>query len=55
MKVNEKSMNVNVDDQQVMHHYFSEYAPVGNLDNQEGIVSEYNRTYRENLLNCILL
>lgn len=55
MEANEKSMSVNVEDQQVMHPYFSEYAPVGSIDHPEGIVSEYNRMYRENLLNCILL
>ena len=55
MEANEKSMSVNVEDQQVMHPYFSEYAPVGSIDHPEGIVSEYNRMYKENLLNCILL
>ena len=55
MKANEKSKSVNVEEQQVMHPYFSEYAPVGAIDYQEGIVSEYNRIYGECLLNCILL
>jgi hypothetical protein len=55
MEANEKSKSVNVEEQQVMHPYFSEYAPVGSMDCPEGIVSEYNRMYRENMLNCILL
>lgn len=55
MEANEKSKSVNVEEQQVMQPYFSEYAPVGSMDCTEGIVSEYNRIYRENMLNCILL
>ena len=55
MEANEKSKSVNVEEQQVMQPYFSEYAPVGSMDCPEVIVSEYNRMYRENMLNCILL
>ena len=55
MEANENAKNVMMEEQQVMHPYFSEYAPVGSMDCPEGIVSEYNRIYRENMLNCILL
>lgn len=54
METNEIVKNQMSEEQQVMHPYFSEYTPMGSMENTAGTAAEYDLMFRNNLMNCVL-
>ena len=54
METNEIVKNQMSEEQQVIHPYFPEYTPMGNIEKTTGTATEYDLIFRNNLMNCVL-